>query len=134
MRAALNAIEWLDNGLSLYATLRGSLFAIPDALLLRYKSAQGAQAPEFEPIQTAVEFLKDLHRRRNRRSPGETLTELLEASRAHAGFALRPSGNQVLANVYRVCDLARAYELSGGYSFRRFVEQLNAQSETEDGA
>ena len=56
----------------------------------------------------------------------------LEITRAHASFALRPSGNQVLANIYRVCDLARSYELSGGYSFRGFVEQLNAQAESED--
>jgi ATP-dependent exoDNAse (exonuclease V) beta subunit len=46
---------------------------------------------------------------------------------------LRPSGNQVLANVYHVCDLARANELNGAYSFRSFVEQLNEESEREDG-
>src|SRR5262249_6232913 len=32
VRAAMNAIEWPDDDLSLYATLRGSLFAIPDNL------------------------------------------------------------------------------------------------------
>jgi ATP-dependent exoDNAse (exonuclease V) beta subunit len=53
-------------------------------------------------------------------------------TRAHAAFALRPSGNQVLANVYHICNLARVYELNGGYSFRGFVEQLNDQSEAED--
>src|SRR5262249_51362309 len=71
-------------------------------------------------------------RRRNWRSSVETVNELLEKTRAHAGFALRPSGNQVLANVYRVCDLARTYEMSGGPSFRGFVEHLNAQAESED--
>jgi ATP-dependent exoDNAse (exonuclease V) beta subunit len=58
----------------------------------------------------------------------------LEAPRAHAVFALRPSGNQVLANVYRICDLARSYERGDGYSFRGFVEQLNTQAEREDSA
>src|SRR5207253_2264529 len=58
--------------------------------------------------------------------------EVLEATRAHAGFALRPSGNQVLANIYRMCDLARGFEVSGGHSFRGFVEYLNGQAESEE--
>ena len=133
VRAALNAIEWPDDDLSMYAALRGSLFAVPDSLLLRHHELKGAEpSPEFESIISALTFLRDLHRRRNRRSAVETVNELLEATRSHAGFALRPSGNQVLANVYRICDLARAYELSGGHSFRGFVEQLNAQAESED--
>ena len=35
----------------------------------------------------------------------------------------------MLANVYRVCDLARGFELSGGISFRGFVEELETQAE-----
>jgi ATP-dependent exoDNAse (exonuclease V) beta subunit len=142
VRAALNAIEWPDDDLSVYATLRGSLFAISDNLLLRYRNRVGSFHPfhpiptdielDFSPITEALAVMADLHRRRNRRSIVETINSLLEAPRAHAGFALRPSGNQVLANVYRVCDLARAYEAGDGYSFRGFVEQLNEQSERED--
>jgi ATP-dependent exoDNAse (exonuclease V) beta subunit len=45
---------------------------------------------------------------------------------------MRPTGHQVLANVYRVCDLARAFELSGGISFRGFVDELAAQAEKAD--
>ena len=59
---------------------------------------------------------------------------LLEHVRAHAGFALRPSGQQVLANVLRVCDLARAYELTGGFSFRGFIDELNTQAEKTESA
>src|SRR5262249_7387289 len=119
VRAALNAIEWPDDDLSMYATLRGSLFAIPDSLLLQYFLRKYRTSPSpFEPVETALGLLRELHRKRNWRSAVETVNELLESTRAHAGFALRPSGNQVLANVYRVCDLARAYELTGGNSFR----------------
>src|SRR5262249_10616559 len=89
---------------------------------------------EFQPIREALGALSDLHRRRNRRAVVETVNMVLEMARAHAAFALRPSGNQVLANVYHICNLARTYELGGGYSFRGFVEQLNEQSETEDSA
>jgi ATP-dependent exoDNAse (exonuclease V) beta subunit len=47
---------------------------------------------------------------------------------------LRPSGQQVLANVLRICDLARAYELTGGFSFRGFVEELTAQADKTESA
>ena len=54
----------------------------------------------------------------------ETISRLLEATRAHAAFVLRPSGEQALANVLHVVELARTYERGGGISFRGFVEQL----------
>ena len=47
-------------------------------------------------------------------------------------FAMRPTGHQTLANVYRICDLARSFELSGGISFRGFVEELIGQAEKAD--
>ena len=49
---------------------------------------------------------------------------LLRATRAHAGFALRPGGEQALANVLHVVELARQYEADGGLSFRGFVQQF----------
>jgi ATP-dependent exoDNAse (exonuclease V) beta subunit len=141
VRAALNAIEWPDDELSIFATLRGALFAVSDNLLLRYRLEIGSLhlfrpiredlPTELKPITDALKFLADLHRRRNSRPAVETVHALLEACRAHAAFALRPSGNQVLLNVYHIADLARAYELNGGISFRGFVEQLNSKAERE---
>jgi ATP-dependent helicase/nuclease subunit A len=141
VRAALNAIEWPDDELSLYATLRGALFSFSDNLLLRYRTEIGSLHPfrpvqeslaeEFKPIADALAFLRELHRQRNWRSAVETVHALLDTSRAHAAFALRPSGNQVLLNVYHVADLARAYEFSGGISFRGFVEELNSKADRE---
>ncbi|PYS44474.1 MAG: hypothetical protein DMG13_33820 [Acidobacteria bacterium] len=142
LRAALNAIEWPDDELSVFATLRGGLFAIPDSLLLRFRHEIGSFHPfrrlpdelhaDFQPIKEALSLIADLHRKRNWRSAAETVNAVIEAARSHASFALGPSGNQVLANVYHVCNLARSYELSGSYSFRGFVEQLNEESESED--
>jgi ATP-dependent exoDNAse (exonuclease V) beta subunit len=139
VRVALAAIEWPDDELSVFGTLRGSLFAIPDDLLLRfrleqkrrlhpYHVADGLPAA-FAPIAQALAILKDLHRQRNRRPVADTINGLLEATRAHAGFTLRRAGAQALANVYRICDLARTFELTGGLSFRGFVEELAAQAE-----
>ncbi len=138
LRAALTAIEWPDDELALYATLRGSLFAINDATLLKFRHKHHSLNPfrklespaeEFAPIVEALELLRELHRKRNWRPVADTLNRLLEATRAHAGFAFRPAGHQVLANVVRLADLARGYELEGGISFRGFVERLEEQAE-----
>ncbi len=145
LRAALTAIEWPDDELSVFAALKGSLFAIADHILLRFRHEVGGrlhpfrQLPEnlpedFRPVADALRVLADLHRQRNRRPIADTVNSLLQATRSHAGFALRPAGHQVLANVYRVSDLARSFELSGGISFRGFVEELEAQAEKAESA
>jgi ATP-dependent exoDNAse (exonuclease V) beta subunit len=138
MRAALAAIEWPDDELSLYATLRGSLFAISDEALFLYRQAHrtlhpfriAADLPEpLAPIGAALALIGALHRARNRRPVADTIARLLDATRAHAGFALRPSGEQALANVLHIAELARTYELGGGISFRGFVERLQEEAE-----
>jgi len=142
LRTALTAIEWPEDELSLFATLKGSLFAIPDEILLRYRHESGRLHPfrpapensteDYQQVIDALRILAGLHRRRNLRPIADTINSLLEATRAHAGFALRPAGHQALANVYRVSDLARGFELSGGISFRGFIEELEAQAEKSE--
>ena len=55
-------------------------------------------------------LLRELHLRRNQRPVADTIAALLDATRAHASFALRPTGEQALANVQYVGELARQYE------------------------
>jgi ATP-dependent helicase/nuclease subunit A len=143
LRAALTAIEWPDDELNVFATLKGPLFAIPDEILLRYRHhykrlhpfhlPSGADAA-LTPVRDALTLLAGLHRARNRQPFAATVNALIEATRAHAGFLLRPGGNQILANVARLADLARNYEVSGGISFRGFVEELAAQAEKAEAA
>jgi len=141
LRTALRAIEWLDDELSVFAFLRGSLCAVLDDTLLRFRNAHGRfdpvcdlpadLEPEFEPIREAFGWLRELHRRRNYRPIADTIHALLEATRAHAGFAFRKGGERVLANVYRLTDLARSFEASGAAtSFRAFVEYLESEYES----
>jgi ATP-dependent helicase/nuclease subunit A len=141
LRAALRAIEWLDDELSVFAVLRGSLCAIPDDVLLRFKNQYTRFQPwkplpedldsDFDPIRDAFAMLRELHRRRNHRPIADTIHELLETVRAHAGFAFRKGGERVLANVYRLIDLARSFEVGGAAtSFRAFVEYLESESES----
>ena len=138
LRTALAAIEWPDDELSVFAALHGSLFALGDDVLLEYRRQFHklhpfripGEMPEFlQPVTRALELLQSLTRNRNYRPVAETINVLLNATRAHAGFAMRPSGEQVLANVMRVAELAREYESSGGTSFRGFVDELLGDAE-----
>ena len=133
LTTALTAIEWPDDELSVFAALRGPLYAILDETLLEYRHYHGRLHPfrrpgevaaRLAPVVDALAQLAELHRQRNTRPIAETIHALLEATRAHAGFAFQPSGEQVLANVLHLAEQARAYEKTGGLSFRGFVEQL----------
>ena len=151
MRAALAGVEYPDDELSIFATLRGSLFAIEDAALLEYHQRFGRLHPfripselgagdrvddgavdtergRLAPIAEALAVLRDAHRRRNDVPVAETIGRLLETTRAHAGFVMRPGGEQALANVMQIAEMARRYEAGGGLSFRGFVEQLEDQA------
>jgi ATP-dependent exoDNAse (exonuclease V) beta subunit len=141
LRTALAAVEWPDDELSVFATLHGSLFAVGDETLFAYRARFGRlhpfripeeMPPDLAPVGEALAVLRDLHRARNRRPVAETVARLLEVTRAHAGFVLRPSGEQVLANVLQVVEMARQYEVSGGLSFRGFVERLRDQAERRE--
>jgi ATP-dependent exoDNAse (exonuclease V) beta subunit len=160
IRAALAAIEWPDDELSVFATLRGPFFAIGDEELLEWAHRFGSRTPHgfrravfhpfrvpevfaadtppdlerLRPIAAALDLIKRLHRRRNYIPVAATLHALLEVTRAHVGFAVRNGGEQVLANVLHVAELARQFELDGGISFRGFVEELRTAADAAQAA
>ncbi|HXW04162.1 MAG TPA: UvrD-helicase domain-containing protein [Vicinamibacterales bacterium] len=141
LRAALAAIEWPDDQLSVFATLRGPLFAIGDEELLEWRHrfrrpfhpfrvpADLGDATHLRPIADALDLLRTLHRRRNYVPIAQTVQALLDATRAHVGFVLRSGGEQSLANVLHVLELSRQYEIGGGLSFRGFVDELRTAAE-----
>src|SRR5262245_30176403 len=84
LRTALAAVEWPDDELSVYATLKGPLFAIGDEELIEYRQRfrrlhpyrlprqdgaaredNGALPPSLEPIVDALALLRSLHGLRN---------------------------------------------------------------------
>ncbi|HZP42934.1 MAG TPA: UvrD-helicase domain-containing protein [Candidatus Binatia bacterium] len=139
LRTALEAIERPDDELMVFATLRGPLFALSDAALLAFRGAYerlhpflplpDALPPPLADVAAALAILRDLHRGRNHRPIGATIGRLLAETRAHAGFAIWPTGEQALANVGRLMDLARRAERRGVVSFRGFVERLARDAE-----
>src|SRR4029453_3130975 len=114
LRAALAAVEWPDDELSVFAALKGSLFAIDDEHLLEFRHRFGAFNPfripkelggnsgqelaltgeptaHLLPIGEALRLLQQLHRGRNYRPVADTIGRLLGGTRAHVGFMLRPA-------------------------------------------
>ena len=133
LRTALSAIERPDDTLSVFATLRGPFFAIGEEDMLAWHAlASGFRPfaiPETVPshlqhVADALGVLRDLTRHRNHRPVAETIGQLIECTRAHAGFILWRGGEQVLANVLQIQELARQYEAEGGLSFRGFVDEM----------
>jgi ATP-dependent exoDNAse (exonuclease V) beta subunit len=147
IRALAAAIEYPDDALSVYAALRGPFLALTDAELLLFRdrvgplhplrrvSHQGTAwlDPALRPVFEALEILRDLHLRRNRRPIADTFAEFFERTRAYAVLALWRGGDQRLASVLRVLDLARRFDQRGALSFRGFVEMLERQAEHSDG-
>ena len=92
LRAALSAIEWPDDELSVFAALKGSLFAIPDSTLLRFRHEIGSLHPfrrrvpagpaattDSSPSRRPCNFWPDLHRERNRRPIADTINAVAGA-------------------------------------------------------
>src|SRR5262245_3168497 len=139
IRNALAAIERPEDELAVFATLHGPLFALSDGALLAFRPRYRTLDPFFTvprdapaalaEVGTALGVLRALHRGRNRRPIADTIGRLLAATRAHAGLAIWPTGEQALANVTRLLDLARRAERGAVLSFRAFVERLAEQAE-----
>ena len=139
MRAVATAIEWPDDELAVFAALRGPLLAVGDDALVLFRERHGrlhplrkrpeAIAPGTEEVFESLALLGELHLRRNRRPIAETFSRMLDATRAHAGVALWGAGEQALANVLRILELARRFESAGASSFRAFVDRLADDAE-----
>ena len=137
IRTALTAIEWPEDELSVYAALHGPLFAIGEEELLEYHAIARVFHPyripndlpdRLTPVAQVLRTLRELHAARNHRPVADTIGRLIAITRAHAGFVLWRGGEQALANVLHISDLARRYELEGGLSFRGFVDTLHDAS------
>ncbi|MEM6956044.1 MAG: UvrD-helicase domain-containing protein, partial [Myxococcota bacterium] len=134
LRAACGAIEWPEDTLRVYATLRGPLYGFSDDALHVWMGARPLDPmakPEGDsPIALALRDLAEFHVLRNHRSAEETVLALLERVRASALLAI--AGHASQDHVARFVELARRHDRNEPKSFRAFVETLD--SSAEDGA
>jgi ATP-dependent helicase/nuclease subunit A len=137
---ALSAIEDPRDALLVYATLKGLLFGLSDELLLGWHVRFGGLRPlslpitalpaRFEPVAAALQLLADLHRSRNRQSPGETLQRLLDETQLLVAVGLTATPGQGFLQIEALFQRALQHERSGGISFRSFVQDLADPSQS----
>ena len=119
IRNALTAVEWPDEELAVFAALRGPLFAFTDAQLLSYRSIcstlhlfksrrKTCRSRWLKWSQRWRFFVNFIISEIAGRSPKPFKAFVTHAS--HAGFANWSTGEQALANLMRLTDMARRAE------------------------
>ncbi len=144
IRNLLGAIERPDDELMVFAALRGPVFALSDAALLEFRMTHRQPASVSQAARRSARESQGSEGRARSdqeiciagaidgRSPRRLRCCWL-TTRAHAGFAIWPTGEQALANIMRIMDQARRYEARGGTtSFRAFVDELEARAERDE--
>ncbi len=155
IRAALAAIEWPDDELSVFSTLRGPFFAVGDEALLEWTHRFGTTAPHgfrrcpLHPFRVPALFDGEVpedarHLRpiadgaappQAAPSPAELRAGFGDAARAarcdaRARRVRAAHGRRAGARErFHVAELARQFEAGGGISFRGFVEELRVAAE-----
>jgi ATP-dependent exoDNAse (exonuclease V) beta subunit len=144
VRALANVLRAVDNPadrLAVFAALRSPFFGFSDDDLWQLMAKGGALnylapvPPGFRgatALVAAFELLTSLHRLRRVRPPTDVIVRLFEKTRALAAYRLRPEGDQLVANLWKTLDVARAYEAAGPTTLRALVRYL--EEETEGGA
>jgi ATP-dependent exoDNAse (exonuclease V) beta subunit len=136
--ATLRAIDEPGNRVEMVAALRSVLFGFTDDELVL-----AADAGLFEPggpretpppgIRAAAAWIRERHARRHVEGPGRMVESVLAATQAVELFALRPLGEQRVANLRKIVDEARRFEgHAGGFrEFIRFLSEREAALEKE---
>jgi len=129
LRVVLAAVDNPHDGLSVVGALRSPFFGCSDEELLRHRLDGGsfdftAAASHEEHVARCFALLRDLHDQRRRRLPSDTLSRIFETTAGLHVFALKPHGENRVANLLKILDMARALECGGSCSLHRLVREL----------
>jgi ATP-dependent helicase/nuclease subunit A len=132
----LRAVENPFDGLSVVAAMRSPFFGYSDEELLRHFAAKGSWnyleplPDECAILGAAFETLKMLHSIRNRQSIPSVLGDLFERTQALHIYAMKPHGEQRVANLLKVSETARQLEELEPSSFGALVRWLTHMEST----
>ena len=138
--AVLKAIDNPFDGLSVVGALRSPFFGHSDEDLLRHFGAGGKfnylfDVPEgFRDLAEAFDALKALHERRRRDPASAVLAQLFESTRALQIYAMKPHGEQRVANLLKLQDIARAMaeaEVSSFGALVRWLSEMESSRQAE---
>jgi ATP-dependent exoDNAse (exonuclease V) beta subunit len=141
LQAVLRAVDNPHDALSVAAALRSPLFGCSDEDLFLHVAGPAAGRfdylrdaggqPPGSAVGDAFRLLRELHLKRNDRPPADTVEEILDRTGILALRLLGAQGDQRIANLLKVADLARRHEAAGDGGFRSFVRFLSAMEEDE---
>jgi len=135
----LRAIENPYDAFSIVHALRSPFFGQSDEDLLAHFAAGGAFSyleptpRDCQRLANAFVVLEELHRVRNEWPPGRVLDELFQRTQALQIYAMKPHGEQRVANLLKVKDLARDLSEAAPMTFAGLVRWL-ARMETMEEA
>ena len=144
LTTVLRAIDNPADRLAVFAALRSPFFGLSDDDVFQFVASGGILNP-LAPIGDGVRnadlvgrvfaILQSLHRRRRMEPPSEIISLLFERTRALPAFRLRAAGDQGVANLWKILEVARAYEAAGPATLRSVVRFLKeeAQAGREEG-
>jgi ATP-dependent helicase/nuclease subunit A len=141
LKALLRAVDDPHDALSVAAALRSPFLGCSDEDLLLYTAGPAAgrfdylrdagRLPPGDAVGDALRFLRGLHLRRDDLPTSATVEEILDRTGILALLFMKPQGEQRVANLLKVADLARRHELAGAGGFRSFVRFLSSMEEEE---
>jgi len=142
--AVLSAIDNPKDEVALAAALRSPFFSASDEDLFLF-SRSGLSwdylevGPETagmpESLQNAFRVLRELHAFRNEMPVPLFILKLYETARILPFFYLKPQGDQKVANLLKIVEMARSLAQQGLMTLRSFVRFLKKMeaAETEEG-
>ncbi len=138
VRSLLCCLKALDDpadAISLVAALRSPFFGFSDEEIFLFRASGNRlsylQPPEGQAggFSQVLSLLGELHGGRNSRPISATVSDLLSRTKALEFSLLRKGGDQMVANLRKVLEQARAFEGESQATFRRFVEWLGTREE-----
>jgi ATP-dependent helicase/nuclease subunit A len=139
-RALLSVLAAIDNpedAIAVAAALRSPFFGLSDADLFLFRHAGGRfhylrRPPDgFPRMAHCLEQLRRWHRARARLSLSALLDLVLDESCVLQFLLLLPDGEQAVANLLRVVELARRFEAEPGAGTRTFLGWLEQRAAAE---
>lgn len=131
--ALLQAIDNPNDSVSLIAALRSPFFGVSDEELFMFHVRGGdlnyLTGAHGTPLERPFSLLRELHETRNQVSVSALLKRLYEETGGLILYLLKPQGEQRVANLMKVGEIARALEQRGMLSFKSFVRWFSERRE-----
>jgi ATP-dependent exoDNAse (exonuclease V) beta subunit len=139
-RALLSVLAAVDNpedSIAVAAALRSPFFGLSDEDLLLHHQAQGSfnylhrSAPPESAVTSSLAQLRRWHQLRATASLSRLVHTILDETSVLPFFVLLPGGEQAVANLLRLAELARRFETQPGACLRSFAAWLEQRAAAE---